>query len=560
MIKNILPCSRQVIALTASLLCLTIPAFATERPDAGTTLGALREQKLPPMEKSVPGIEVDSRQTSTPTSGGPQIMVNSIRITGQKLYSEDKLLPLVRNAVGKQLTLGELETFAEEIGKYFRDQGYLLANAVIPAQDIKDGVVEITVVVGQYGKIDIRNHSALKQGALTGLLSSIKSGDYIQSEALERTLLLLSDTSGVSAKATLVPGAAPGTSDLIVEVSDAAKTNGQIYVDNYGNRFSGQTRTGFTMNINNLSDAGDMASIGGLLTSGANMNDYSISYLLPTGHQGAKLGVSYSLMHYSLGGEFALANANGIAKTGSIYETFVLKRSRGFNLNGRIGYDSRQLLDREDAFGYVSDKRAGVWNFGLSGDSRDSFGGGGANSFAFTYSHGHLTMKSADAKNGDAIAQTAGSYNKTRLSLYRVQRVTDRVTLHLSFNRQLADKNLDSSEKLYLGGANGVRAYPQGEASGDEGYLFTGEFRWSLPTPRFQLAAFLDNGSVTVNKKNWDTSANTRSLTGAGFGLIWNQPGDYSIRIDYAWKLSSAGATSDTDRTDRFWLQGVKFF
>lgn len=559
MSNRILQRSRGIALTTSLLLCITVPGFSAQRPDAGTTLGGLREHKLLPTEKSAFSIEVDSQQPTIAPSG-PRIMVNNIRITGQNIYSEDKLLPIINDAVGKQVTLSELEAISRRIEKYFHDQGYLLANAVIPAQDIKDGVVEITIVVGQYGKIGIRNHSTLRQDAIIGLLNRLKSGEYIKSESLERTLLCLSDTSGISAKATLIPGAAPGTADLIVDVNDTAKMSGQFYSDNYGNRFTGQTRIGFNVNINNLSGNGDMTSIGGLLTSGANMKDYNISYLLPTGDQGGKLGVGYSRMSYSLGGEFTSLNANGIAKNSSIYETFVLKRSRSSNLNGRIGYDSKQLLDRQDAVGYASDKKAGVWTLGLSGDSRDSFGGGGVNSFALTHSYGYLSMKSADTQIDDVTAKTAGSYNKTNLSLYRVQHVNNRLNLHLSFTGQLTNKNLDSSEKLYLGGANGVRAYPQGEAAGDEGYIFTSEFRWNLPTPSFQLAAYIDNGKVTINKNPWDTSENTRRLTGVGFGLIWNRPSDYFIRLDYAWKVSSDTATSDTDKEGRFWLQGVKYF
>ena len=45
---------------------------------------------------------------------------------------------------------------------------------------------------------------------------------------------------------------------------------------------------------------------------------------------------------------------------------------------------------------------------------------------------------------------------------------------------QLAFDNLDSSEKMELGGAYGVRAYPEGEAFGDEGYIATAEARLML--------------------------------------------------------------------------------
>jgi hemolysin activation/secretion protein len=209
-----------------------------------------------------------------------------------------------------------------------------------------------------------------------------------------------------------------------------------------------------------------------------------------------------------------------------------------------------------------SQKRADVVIVGLNGDSRDQLGGGGVNGFALTYSSGHLNMESADAVSNDANAQTAGSYSKTNLSLNRVQAIDSRVNLYLSFNGQLANKNLDSSEKLQIGGPTGVRAYPVGEAPSDEGYIFTGELRWNMPTLSFQLAAFYDNGKAIMNKNPWaGAGVNHRILAGAGLGFIWNRANDFSIRLDYAWKITTSDpTTSDTDKSGRLWLQGVKYF
>jgi hypothetical protein len=64
---------------------------------------------------------------------------------------------------------------------------------------------------------------------------------------------------------------------------------------------------------------------------------------------------------------------------------------------------------------------------------------------------------------------------------------------------QTASKNLDSSEKFSLGGINGVRAYPQGEASGDEGYRGTVELRHNV-MPNVQATVFYDWGKVTINR------------------------------------------------------------
>ncbi|MCE5286820.1 MAG: ShlB/FhaC/HecB family hemolysin secretion/activation protein [Pelosinus sp.] len=553
----------QLLTISALSMALCIPVMAAPitRPDTGSILREQQDKSLPTPEKQGSGIEVSGqRQETVSNVGGPKIQVKSIHISGQSIYSQDKLLALISGGIGQKLTLGELQNLAGRITKYFRDQGYLVANAYIPEQDSKDGAVDIVVIVGQYGKIDLRNNSTLKEQMVLSLVSDLKSGDYIKNDKLEQTLLLLNDTYGVSAKAMLAPGKEVGTADLIIDISNTVKVSGHVSTDNWGNRFTGEKQFGLGVNINNPGGVGDMINIGGAYT-GSGMNDYSLSYVLPTGGHGAKLGVGYSQMHYSLGEEFSSSNANGIAKTTSIFETFALKRSRQFNLNGKIQYDSKLLIDRVDAATYDSEKRANVLTVGISGNGSDQFGGGGMNGFAFTYAFGHLGLRSADAVSTDANAQAAGSYSKTNLNLSRIQAINSRVNLYLSFEGQLANKNLDSSEKLQIGGPSGVRAYPVGEAPSDEGYIFTGEFRWNMPTPNFQLAAFYDSGKAKINKSTWaGAGVNDRDLSGAGLGLIWNRANDYSIRLDYAWKISSDPASADNDKSGRLWLQGVKYF
>lgn len=560
--KNISYNTKKLCPLvTAVCLLLTTPVSAAlpEQNDNSTTLGGIKEHTLPPQEQVKPQIEVKQEEPAMPAqSDQTKIHVEKISIIGQNLYSEEVLQPLIKDAYGKDLTLGELETYARRVTQYFREQGYLVARAVIPAQTIENGKVTVTVLVGQYGKIQIENHSALQQSAAERSLKPLQSGGYIQKDTLERVLLLLSDTDGIQSKATLIAGVAPGTSDLVVTLTDTAKTTGQVYIDNHGNRYTGENRLGFNYTVHNLSGQGDNVAIG--IIGAKNTDDYSINYQLPTGGQGAKLGIGYSRSHYTLGDTFADLDASGIAETTSIYESFAWTRSRDFNLTGRIGFERKELEDRIDKLSSNSRKSNDIWNFSLSGDSRDNFGGGGYNSFGLTFALGHLSMDSDNAVTNDQYANTAGHYNKTNLNLYRVQGINNRLNLHMSFAGQLASKNLDSSEKLSLGGPNGVRAYPVNEASGDEGYVTTGELRWNLPNPTVQMTTFVDCGHVTLNKKPYSTDDNGRTLAGWGLGFIFSRPGDYALRLDYAWKLSSSAATSDTDRAGRFWLQGVKYF
>ncbi|HWR28373.1 MAG TPA: ShlB/FhaC/HecB family hemolysin secretion/activation protein, partial [Negativicutes bacterium] len=554
---------RQIFAslgIWSIFCCCPALAAPTTPPNAGAILSEQKENLLPQPVKPALRLEIDKQNETTPAVAGPKILVNRFHITGQTIYPESELLMLVSESAGKELTLGELQALARSVAKYFHKQGYLVANAYIPAQQISDGVVEIAVVVGQYGKIDIRNHSGLRTSKIEEYLSNIKSGDTIQNSALEATLLLLSDVPGLSAKATLAAGATGGTSDLIVDISDTEKFSGLIFVDNAGNRYTGKNRLGAAVNVNNISGVGDLFSLGATYT-GSGMNDYNISYTLPLGARG-KIGARYSQMHYLLGDDFADLSANGLAKTTGIYTSYVFKRSRNFNLMGRVEYDSKDLIDQIDATSSYSQKKVDAWVIGLNGSSRDQLWGGGVNYFGLSYTRGHLNLLSADAMTNDSNAQTAGDYGKTNFELSRIQALNNRLNLHLSLVGQLAGKNLDSSEKLQIGGPYGVRAYPVGEAASDAGYIFSGELRWNLPTPRFQVAAFYDHGVATLNKDPWTGSGqNLRVLGGAGIGLIWSRPGDYSLRLDYAWQTTtSEQAVSDSNSNGRFWLRATKFF
>ena len=410
--KRLLPLAAAVCLFVSAPVSAALP----EQDNNSTTLGGIKEHTLPQQEPVKPQIEVKQKEAAMPTqSDQTKIHVETISITGQALYSEADLQPLIKDAYGKALTLGELEVYARRITQYFREQGYLVARAVIPAQTIENGAVTIQVLIGQYDQIQVQNDSALRQTAIDRVLSPLKSGDYIHKETLERTLLLLSSTAGISSKATLTAGGIPGTSNLVISLTDTAKATGQAYIDNHGSRYTGKNRFGFNYNLHNISGQGDTLSFGTIL--GKDMDDYSLSYQLPTGGRGAKLGVGYSRSHYTLGEQFADLDASGIAKTTSIYESFTLKRSRDFNLTGRIGFDHKELEDRINYFGSNSRKTADIWKLGVSGDSRDNLGGGGYNSFGLTFSLGQLDMDSADAVANDSSAQTAGQYNKTNLNL-----------------------------------------------------------------------------------------------------------------------------------------------
>ncbi len=548
---------------TVALLALSQSAFAQSPPTAGSQI-----QQIPPVpvpQRAIPEIRIEQGGAPAATAlDNVKIPVNSLHVTGQALYSEAELVAITGFTPGAELTLSELRAMASKIADYYHRHGYIVAQAYLPAQDVKDGTVTIAVIEGRYGSVTLRNQAKLSDPLATGLLAGVNSGDTIAIAPLENRLLLLSDIPGVNVSSTLTPGAEVGTSDLLVDVTPGKRVTGSVEADNAGDRYTGEYRVGATVNINNPTGHGDVASLR-VLTSGSGLTYGRASYQMQFGK--ATAGVAYSALRYRLGKEFEPLGAHGTAEIASVYGSYPLIRSRATNLYALLEFDARTFQDKIDLTSSVTDKKDPVLMASLAGNHRDGFGGGGLSSYTLTQSFGNLDIETDAARAVDAAtARTDGTYRKLGFNVARLQRVTDRVSLYGAIYGQFASKNLDISEKMGLGGMYAVRAYPVGEAYSDEGYVATLEARLLLPKfsqrlpGQFHLIGFADSGTGTIDKNPWTTEQNRRTLSGAGIGLNWEDYNNFVVNMYWAHKVGSEVATSAPDKTGRFWFQIVKYF
>jgi hemolysin activation/secretion protein len=148
-------------------------------------------------------------------------------------------------------------------------------------------------------------------------------------------------------------------------------------------------------------------------------------------------------------------------------------------------------------------------------------------------------------------------------------RLSGSAALYGALSAQWAQKNLDSSEKFGIGGPQGVRAYPSGEASGDEGWLLNIEWRQELDS-KFRLVGFIDYGEVTLHRTpwaNWNAAnpmlVNHYALAGAGATVVWTPAAGQTVSATLASRIGKNPARDVTGRDSdnrparmQFWLQG----
>lgn len=551
---------------TLGVLATVNQALAVDPPTAGSVLESVKE--APPAPKPADQIlekPAEAAAPAAPMAAGATVKVAGFHFKGNTVYSEAQLQALLSEYQGKDLNLDGLNEAAEVIKSYYRQHEFFLAQAVLPPQEIKDGMVEIRVVEGSIGKANIKmaDNARLKESVARRYMDTmLPSGTLITETGIEKPLLLLNDLPGVTIRSTIRPGAETGQADMDVHVGDENKRfAGDLQLDNWGNRNSGRLRLTGTAEARNLTGYGDLLSVRGLYGEDKGTTLARISYSMPVGSQGTKVTASYSDLTYELGGVFADLNADGEAKVASLLAMHPFKRSRNNNLFGILGYDNKKLADRKFD-GTNEDKRTlnNIW-LGLAGDYRDDLAGGALNTYNVALTGGDVDITTAATNDN---YETEGRFAKLNASYQRLQHVADNTALLVSVSGQLAGKNLASVEQMSLGGPRGVRSHPVGEAAGDDALLTTLELRRVLPSLKplggtLQVSAFADWGYARIHHDPLPSDAdNTRTLFGYGVGVNLGKQGDFLLRMDLAFRAGEN--SSDDDKRARIWAQAIKWF
>ena len=552
--------------LLAALLIVFPPLLAAQGtvpvvPDAGSFLQQIQPVKPHAATPVGTGLTIEQDRGAKLTPGQP-FEVKAIRISGNTLFDTPALHLLVADAEGKRLTLAELLQVAARITDHYRNKGYPLARAIIRAQLIRDGVVDFEVMEARYGKIVLGNRSRVNDPLLLATLSSLQSGQVVSQAALDHALLLLSDVPGIAVNATLKPGEAVGTSDLLVGATSVPAIVGNMALDNYGDRYTGRARIGGTVNFLNPLGQGDVLSASGL-TSGSGLRYGRVAYESLLNGLGARAGASYSALHYELGGNLELLNAHGNAHVASLWAKHPLARRRDFNLYGQIHLDRLKLRDHIDAAAIRTDRRLTAWTASLTGDARDAHLSGAINTWNIGWTAGRVGFDDASAQLADAAtAGTQGGFSKWNASLARLQSLDTKNVLYIALSGQWANTNLDSSQKMIAGGPNTVRAYDTGAISGDTGYLGTVEFRHDLGSSagQWQAVAFVDGAHVKVNKSAWAAGTGSATVSGVGMGLNWAGSARWYGRAYVAKRIGSTPVLVADTASTRGWIEIGKWF
>lgn len=560
------------------IMLLSLPALAWAAPDAGSILQQLEAR---------PGGVLFAPQLKTPQeptppaigTGGPVVRVNAFRLDGPTLLAPEMLQTALAGFTGRDLSLTQLQEAAWVIVQTYRKAGWL-AHALVPQQEIEGGFVTLRVIEARLGQVRIDfPQGQLPRERIQGMANAqLATGQPLNLHQVDRLLLLLDDMPGVVATASFAEGTQAGSTDVHLVLGQDKASDANVTVDNFGAISTGRGRISAGVSLNNPAGWGDALQLQAVATDGSRYG--RVAYTLPVGLQGMRVGAHASDMRYHLVGSFAALQASGSAQSWGPDWTVPLLRQPDRNLSWQLTGDRKSFDNLALANSgateptTVSNYRLDVLRTGLSGNWLDQQFGAAQNTASVQASWGKVDLTASPNAQADAnAARTAGAFSKINANYNREQSLTGRSSAYLQTSAQWANRNLDSSEKLYLGGASGVRAYPSNEAGGTSGATATVGIRYRL-IDGFTLNAFADWGRIQVYKNNLNaaggeiTANNAQTLQGLGLSLNWRSLQGHELSATWSRRSGqnsaanpSTGADSDGTRTlNRLWLSAALNF
>jgi len=470
---------------------------------------------------------------------------------------------------GAQRSYEDLINATADVTRFLqRDSGWYLGYAYLPEQVPEGGIVQIQLLEGRLDRIDLQWPDSLpvQRQMIEGYLAQLRPGDILRVRDVERVVFLINDLRGITARFDIVAGAQSGTASLRVTGQAESRWSGKADADVNGSRFLGAGRLGVLVAANSLAGRGDAFTASALASTTGGLGFGLLSYALPVGHHGWKLGASLSAVRYLLdGSEFNGLDIRGDGLTVNAYALYPWVRSRNLNLFAVGSVDHKRYDDSTG--GIARQRQVSSLSLGLTGDLRDGWFGGAVSTFEAHLAGG--TVRYDGGRPGSL--DDAPHYSKLSLGLNRLQNLVDgRLLLYAALRGQWAFDNLDSGEQFRVGGPDGVRAFAPGEGTGDTGLVLSTELRLLPPEAWLGRLAreavfslFIDHGELRFRQ---DASAqparfvNTARYTGAGVSLAWERPRTYTLRASLAGRVAGQARSDKRVRNPRLYAQFTYFF
>lgn len=473
-----------------------------------------------------------------------KVLIKKIVVAGNTILSPAEVASVIHPWEGKDLSFNDAKVIAMRLTEAYRKKGYFLVQAYIPYQRIVNNTLQVNVLEGKLGTVTVEGNKHYSTKFILYNFAPATREKTLRYDTLEKSIMLLNEYPDLQVQTVLQPGKLPGTTDVVLKVTDKQPNHIDFDYNNFGTLTGGEHQPSLSPSFGNLVWGGDNLSLKGLWPFPSKSTTLltpivTANYSVPVNNHGTKINAGYSSSDVRLGQSLDVLNVFGntsienigvstpLARSEShssnLSATFYIKSSTNFVLNSITSQDKIRSIALDYNTNWVS--------------------GTGSNLLDATITQGLGTLFNG-SPNNSSVATTgvatstpsAGNqFTKLNATLYRYQFFgSSGYFAILKATGQYALSPLVTPEQFIVGGSESVRGYRAAEASGDSGISGSIEFRFPLmnkPHSSVQFATFVD-AARTNNRNVISGTYGVHHLTGVGFGFRYNSGDATAVRID----------------------------
>jgi len=482
---------------------------------------------------------VESQQPET--APGTAFVLRAINIKGMTIFDSQRLNFIWKPYLGKEVNFRDLNNIIKLIKRVYKDLGLLTTTAYLPPQDIKDGIVEIKVVEGKLGKLNVDGNKWFSTPSIEKYFHTYK-GEVLDMGDIEKDVMRLNGNKDLNISSVLSPGETPETVDVTLKAKEDFPYHVSVGTDNQGSRLTGKYRRLVNLNTSNLTGNEDSLTFNGAYTD-LSQGDY-LSYQTPVGTNGTKVGVDAGYFQGKLGQEFKPYDVVNYTEFYNPNASFELYEAENAQVNLRTGMQIKHI-NKKQATDLVTDENLRLPYAALDIIRTDSMG---QTTFSPELSASSPGFLGASRKDNALSSRTGvdGFYTKYDHYFIRSQTMPWGSYMQIRSQFQAPSHTLPTSEQLQLGGEGSVRGYPEGDYLADLGgdvdtdwyfpsYFITASWKLSDVTLRNAIEPFVfyDMGGGEIYKiYNGERKISFLSSLGGGLKIQFKK--NVSLKLEWA--------------------------
>lgn len=502
-----------------------VPSTATPGQVGKSTTGTTKQQERlklnvpPPVESQRIPDQLRSQLEAK------KFALKNVVLEGATVYKADDLDFAYAEKIGQTISLLDARAIANKITAYYRNNGYILSQAVVPAQDVTNGTLKVRIVEGFISRVSFEGDvsSDLEQKRLNSYADSIKNLHPARMAELERYMLLMNDLPGSTITGLIRPSSSDfGAADLVLTVRHKM-FEGSYTFDNRGSQYLGPWQHTFVADANSIFGNYDHTRarvITAMPFKELFMGELSHDEVLD--NEGTKLTLLGSYTRTEPGDDLRFLRIVGESTFFQAKVSHPFLRSRQQSLVGRVALDTRETNINVFEDTALTRDRLRTARVGGTYSFLDKLQG--SDSIDVQISQGMSILDATDHGIDRSNPIGDSSFTKANFDISRLQPLPDGFSVLASATGQYSFSPLLTDEKFSMGGADFGRAFDPGETLGDSGLAGKIEARYDglVEEPYFdsyQLFTFVDIGEAWTRGTGVGSDNASMSMSTFGFGV-----------------------------------------